>query len=41
MVIYHDALYERALREDGGSYDFSENFKYADKEWLHQADLTD
>ena len=37
-LLYHDALYMSALREDG-SYDFSENFQYA-KEWLHQADLT-
>ncbi len=37
-LLYHDTLYMSALREDG-SYDFSEEFKYA-KEWLHQADLT-
>lgn len=37
-LLYHDALYMSARREDG-SYDFSENFQYA-KEWLHQADLT-
>ena len=35
--LYHDLLYMSAAKEDG-SYDFSENYRYA-KSWLKQADL--
>ena len=35
--LYHDLIYMSAAKEDG-SYDFSENYHYA-QEWLKQGDL--